>query len=304
MTDQPSATLVTDDVPPLPKIPHANHDIVRRVWLAARDLATEGGKVVTASQAADRAGVGVKVTSTVKTGLVKAGLWPSPATGRPRPARDRDVPGGAAMIKPSTGVNAMQANDDGDNGGVGLDVIRKAWKKYIQEGANGSQWYGFRVGFRDGHAHALAHAKPSDFTVVTWSDYFADFCARHATGQPEPEPTTPDAGDPINPSYYVRDGIECIDLIRASLSDERFAGYLEGTAIAYGFRKGAKTPDPTQDEQKRAWYKARLEAHESEQARLNEMPLHEYLAWLAGDALRCRDIIMRAAEWEKEGGER
>ncbi len=79
--DPPDDAPPLDGVPALPLIPHASPANVRRVWLAARDLAAEG-EAVTAARAAETAGVTVKVAAAVKTGLVKAGCWPAPRAGR------------------------------------------------------------------------------------------------------------------------------------------------------------------------------------------------------------------------------
>lgn len=53
--------------------------------------------------------------------------------------------------------------------------------------------------------------------------------------------------DPVNnPSHYIRDGIECIDAIRAALGPLGFRYYCQGNSIKYSFRAGHKG-DASQD---------------------------------------------------------
>ena len=40
----------------------------------------------------------------------------------------------------------------------------------------------------------------------------------------------------LHPSHYCRNGHECIDIIRAVLTDEEFRGYCKGNCIKYIFR--------------------------------------------------------------------
>lgn len=43
--------------------------------------------------------------------------------------------------------------------------------------------------------------------------------------------------DPVNhPTHYTKGGVECIDAIRASMTDEAFAGYCKGNVMKYIFR--------------------------------------------------------------------
>jgi len=59
--------------------------------------------------------------------------------------------------------------------------------------------------------------------------------------------------DPINPDHYQRDGVECIDAIKAATSNlEGPEAYCTGNAIKYLWRwneKGGKT-----DLRKAMWY--------------------------------------------------
>lgn len=43
--------------------------------------------------------------------------------------------------------------------------------------------------------------------------------------------------DAVNhPPHYTKGNIECIDAIRASMTDEAFAGYCKGNVLKYVFR--------------------------------------------------------------------
>jgi hypothetical protein len=65
-------------------------------------------------------------------------------------------------------------------------------------------------------------------------------------------------GDLVNfPPHYRQGGIECIDAIRAALTEEEFRGYCKGNVFKYLWRmnhKGAKV----QDSEKAAWYFEKL----------------------------------------------
>ena len=39
-----------------------------------------------------------------------------------------------------------------------------------------------------------------------------------------------------HPRHYTKGGVECIDAIRASMTDEAFAGYCKGNVLKYIFR--------------------------------------------------------------------
>lgn len=59
--------------------------------------------------------------------------------------------------------------------------------------------------------------------------------------------------DPVyHPAHYTAhpSGVECIEVVEHMT-------YNVGTAVAYLWRAGLKTPDPIQDLQKAAWYIAR-----------------------------------------------
>ena len=67
--------------------------------------------------------------------------------------------------------------------------------------------------------------------------------------------------DPVNhPSHYTTGTVECIDAIRASMTEEEFRGFLKGQVIKYVWRyrhKGAEQ----QDLDKMLWYGNKLRDH-------------------------------------------
>jgi hypothetical protein len=65
------------------------------------------------------------------------------------------------------------------------------------------------------------------------------------------------------PPHYRQGGIECIDAIRAALTDEEFRGYVKGNSMKYLWREKHKGGD--QDLKKAAWYLNRIETKEATQ---------------------------------------
>lgn len=64
--------------------------------------------------------------------------------------------------------------------------------------------------------------------------------------------------DPVNnPEHYNKGGIEAIDGIKSSMSDEEFKGYLKGNCIKYLWRYNYKGK-PKEDLEKSQWYLNRL----------------------------------------------
>lgn len=55
------------------------------------------------------------------------------------------------------------------------------------------------------------------------------------------------------PAHYNQGDIECIDAIRAQLSDEEWRGYLRGQVAKYNWRLGRKDA-MEQDARKLRWY--------------------------------------------------
>ena len=58
------------------------------------------------------------------------------------------------------------------------------------------------------------------------------------------------------PYHYTQGGIECIDAIKASMSDEEFKGFLKGNVMKYIWRYENK--DKLQDLNKAMWYLNKL----------------------------------------------
>lgn len=66
------------------------------------------------------------------------------------------------------------------------------------------------------------------------------------------------SSDPVNqPSHYTSGSIECIDAIKASMSDEAFKGFLKGNCQKY-LHRYEKKENPKQDLEKAKWYLERL----------------------------------------------
>ena len=60
--------------------------------------------------------------------------------------------------------------------------------------------------------------------------------------------------DSINPSHYKDTKIEFIDYAKASMSPERFEGFLEGNVKKYMHRWSTKNEDGLEDLMKARWY--------------------------------------------------
>ena len=64
--------------------------------------------------------------------------------------------------------------------------------------------------------------------------------------------------DPVeSPVHYNTGSVECIEAIKASMSDTEFEGYLKGNAMKYLWRYAYKGK-PVEDLKKAQWYLARL----------------------------------------------
>ncbi|NBX48347.1 DUF3310 domain-containing protein [bacterium] len=64
--------------------------------------------------------------------------------------------------------------------------------------------------------------------------------------------------DPVNhPNHYTKGGVECIDAIQSSMSEEAFRGYCKGNIQKYIYRYEDKQ-NPKQDLLKARWYLDRL----------------------------------------------
>jgi hypothetical protein len=90
-----------------------------------------------------------------------------------------------------------------------------------------------------------------------WSDNHQ--CVHFVTASPPDRPRT--KHDPVHrPAHYNQGGVECIDAIRAQLTEDEWRGYLRGQVAKYNWRLGAKD-DPKQEAGKLLFY-ARLLAGE------------------------------------------
>jgi len=68
----------------------------------------------------------------------------------------------------------------------------------------------------------------------------------------------PNATDQVNhPKHYTNGSIECIDAIKASMTDIEFSGYLKGNILKYLWRYRLKS-NPSEDLLKANWYLTRL----------------------------------------------
>lgn len=75
-----------------------------------------------------------------------------------------------------------------------------------------------------------------------------------STTKTESEKTT---DDPINhPTHYTAGTIECIDAIRAAMTDEEFRGYCKGNILKYTWRERHKGENESL--QKAQWYLQKL----------------------------------------------
>lgn len=64
--------------------------------------------------------------------------------------------------------------------------------------------------------------------------------------------------DNVNhPSHYNKGGVECIDAIKASMSEEAYRGFLKGNVIKYVYRYESKEK-PLEDLKKAEWYLGKL----------------------------------------------
>ena len=67
----------------------------------------------------------------------------------------------------------------------------------------------------------------------------------------------PSMEDVVNhPKHYNKHGVECIDAIRATLTDEEFRGYCKGNVLKYTWRERYK--NGFEDLRKAMWYLERL----------------------------------------------
>lgn len=70
--------------------------------------------------------------------------------------------------------------------------------------------------------------------------------------------------DNVNhPTHYNKGTMECLDVIKACLSDSEFKGFLKGNVMKYMYRKGDKG-DALEDLNKACWYAKKLMEQEKD----------------------------------------
>lgn len=73
--------------------------------------------------------------------------------------------------------------------------------------------------------------------------------------------------DVVNrPKHYNAGSVECIDAIKASMTEMEFRGYLKGNILKYLWRYNYKGK-PKEDIAKAGWYLARLQKELEDDAR-------------------------------------
>lgn len=69
--------------------------------------------------------------------------------------------------------------------------------------------------------------------------------------------------DNVNhPAHYNKGTMECLDVIKACLSESEFKGFLKGNVMKYMYRKGDKG-DALEDLNKACWYAKKLMEQEN-----------------------------------------
>ena len=64
--------------------------------------------------------------------------------------------------------------------------------------------------------------------------------------------------DTINPDHYKSGDMECIDSIKASMSEEAYRGYLKGSVQKYLWRYEDKHENQSEDLKKAEWFLKKL----------------------------------------------
>lgn len=104
-----------------------------------------------------------------------------------------------------------------------------------------------------------AYLKEHDGTIVRWSHAHEEWIPlghRPFERWRMAVPLMPKV-DPINhPDHYASGDIECIDAIRAALTDEEFRGYCKGNMLKYVWRERKK--GGVESLKKCGWYLDRL----------------------------------------------
>ena len=88
---------------------------------------------------------------------------------------------------------------------------------------------------------------------------YEDFSTEMSRPKPDPKYSAEYKTDNVNsPIHYNKNshGIECIQAIRAALTDEEFRGYCKGNVLKYTWRENYK--NKVEDLEKASWYLNKL----------------------------------------------
>lgn len=123
-----------------------------------------------------------------------------------------------------------------------------------------------------GHGWRLASGDDyKDERCEFWEKYSKSWIARNSPGDPFDSwgdcfyriPIDAPQPDLVNdPPHYRQGTIECIDAIRAALTEEEFRGFCKGNVIGYVWRERHKGGD--EDIDKSIWYLERLANEKTE----------------------------------------
>lgn len=114
------------------------------------------------------------------------------------------------------------AGDDENSGLIEVPEGATSYAKDSMFGREAKYFFKDHAAFIDGMWMRCGFSKPDQY--VLWQREDQD--AYDAT-----------IGDNVNhPSHYTQGGIECIDAIQASMSNEAFCGYLKGNVQKYMWR--------------------------------------------------------------------
>ena len=105
---------------------------------------------------------------------------------------------------------------------------------------------------------ALVEEEQLEIKNDEWSEEEASFYHKVWEKSANEHLEYPSVDDPVeSPVHYNTGSVECIEAIKASMSDTEFEGYLKGNAMKYLWRYAYKGK-PVEDLKKAQWYLARL----------------------------------------------
>ena len=156
---------------------------------------------------------------------------------------------------------AQEATDDFHNTGWDDDMNNYCGNvltiKYIEDGEYhmvGSEWCWVDEMLEDEAAPPTVQVWPTPEDTQAVKDAADKLLAIQA----EEAAKLPLYSDPVNhPNHYASSGIECIEAIKASMTEEAFRGYLKGNVQKYLWRYEKKVA-PAEDLKKASWYLTRL----------------------------------------------